>query len=189
MNIAPIINKVDLKLRPARLEDIPVLARLVEASVRGLGRQNYSPQQIESSLKYIFGVDTRLLIEDGTYYVVEIGGQIVGAGGWSRRGRLYGGGPAKDGAGDNLLDPGRDPAKIRGFYVHPNWARQGIGRQIMSACQDAAGWAGFTRLELLATLTGVPLYAACGFKVVERVELKLPDGVGFPAVRMAKHLE
>lgn len=188
MNIAPSINKVSLKLRPARLGDIPALTRLIEASVRGLGRQNYTSQQIESSLKYIFGVDTRL-IEDGTYYVVEIGGQIVGAGGWSRRKTLYGGDRAKDGAGDNLLDPGCDPAKIRAFYVHPDWARQGIGRQIMSACQDAARWAGFTRLELLATLTGAPLYAACGFKVVERVEVELPDGVILPTIRLAKHLD
>lgn len=188
MNIAPSANKVDLKLRPAHPEDIPALSRLIEASVRGLGRQNYNPQQIESSLKYIFGVDTRL-IEDGTYYVVEIGDQIVGAGGWSRRKTLYGGDRTKDETGDNLLDPARDPAKIRAFYVHPDWARQGIGRQIMSACQDAAGWAGFTRLELLATLTGAPLYAACGFKVVERVEVELPDGVVLPTLRMAKYLD
>jgi N-acetylglutamate synthase-like GNAT family acetyltransferase len=87
-----------------------------------------------------------------------------------------------------LLDPRRDPAKIRAFYVHPDWARRGIGRQMMNACQAAASQAGFTRLELLATLTGIPLYTACGFKVVERVEVKLPDGVVLPTVKMAKQL-
>ncbi|MBE7557186.1 MAG: GNAT family N-acetyltransferase [Anaerolineales bacterium] len=188
MNIAPSINKIDLKLRQARQDDIPALARLIEVSVRGLGGRDYNPQQIESALKYIFGVDTRLIIEDGTYYVVEMDGYIVGAGGWSRRKTLYGGDQAKGEAEDNLLDPHRDPAKIRAFYVHPDWARQGIGRQMMSACQAAASRAGFTRLELLATLTGAPLYAACGFKEVERVEVNLPDGVLLPTIKMTKTL-
>lgn len=187
MNIAPSTNKVDFKLRQARREDIPALARLIEASVRELGGRHYNPQQVESALKYVFGVDTQL-IEDGTYYVVETDGHIVGAGGWSRRKTLYGGDQVKDRTEGNLLDPRRDPAKIRAFYVHPEWARQGIGRQMMSACQDAAGQAGFTRLELLATLTGALLYTACGFKVVERVEINLPDGVILPTARMTKYL-
>lgn len=187
MNIAPTINKVDLKLRPARLEDIPALARLVEVSVRRLGGRDYNPQQIESSLKYVFGVDTRLLIEDGTYYVVEIDGQIVGAGGWSRRKAIVGSDQTQGGK-DNLLDPRQEPAKIRAFYVHPDWARQGIGRHMMSVCQAAARQAGFTRLELLSTLTGIPLYIACGFNRGERVELKMPDGVVLPAVKMGKLL-
>lgn len=188
MSIALPINKLDFKLRQARLADIPALARLIEASVRGLGGRDYSPQQIESSLKYIFGVDTRL-IEDGTYFVVESDYHLVGAGGWSRRKTLYGGDQAKGQAEENLLDPRRDPAKIRAFYAHPDWARQGIGRQMMSACESAAGLAGFTRLELLATLTGAPLYAACGFDVVERVEVKLPDGVVLPTLKMVKQLD
>jgi GNAT superfamily N-acetyltransferase len=188
MSIALSINKLDFKLRQARLADIPALARLIEASVRGLGGRDYSPQQIESSLKYIFGVDTRL-IEDGTYFVVESDHHLVGAGGWSRRKTLYGGDQAKGKVEDNLLDPRHDPAKIRAFYVHPDWARQGIGRQMMSACEAAAGQAGFTRLELLATLTGAPLYAACGFNVVERVEVKLPDGVVLPTLKMVKQLD
>ncbi len=188
MNIAPTINKINLKLRQARLEDIPALTRLIEASVRGLGGRDYSPQQIESSLKYVFGVDTQL-IEDGTYFVVESDYHLVGAGGWSRRKTLYGGDQAKGQAEENLLDPRRDSAKIRAFYVHPDWARQGIGRQMMSACEAAAGLAGFTRLELLATLTGAPLYAACGFDVVERVEVKLPDGIVLPTLKMVKQLD
>jgi GNAT superfamily N-acetyltransferase len=188
MNIAPTINKVNFKLRQARLEDIPALTRLIEVSVRRLGGRDYSPQQIESSLKYVFGVDTQL-IKDGTYYVVEYDGRIVGAGGWSRRKTLYGGDQTKGGAEDNLLDPHRDPAKIRAFYVHPDWSRQGVGRQMMNACQAASRQAGFTRLELLATLTGAPLYAACGFQVGERVEVNLPDGVVLPTIKMAKQLD
>jgi GNAT superfamily N-acetyltransferase len=188
MTITPNITKVALKLRLARPEDIPVLARLVEASVRGLGGRDYTPQQIESALKYIFGVDTQQLIEDGAYFVAEIDGQIVGAGGWSRRKTLYGGDQAKGGAEDNLLNPRRDPAKIRAFYVHPDWARRGIGSQLMSACQAAASQAGFTRLELLATLTGAPLYAACGFQMGEPIGVNLPDGVILPTIKMAKQL-
>lgn len=187
MNTASTINKVDLKLRPARPEDVPALTRLIEASVRGLGGRDYNPQQIESSLKYVFGVDTQL-IEDGAYFVVEIDNRIVGAGGWSRRRTLYGGDQAKSSAGDNLLDPRQEPAKIRAFYVHPDWARRGIGRRIMAACQAAASRAGFKKLELLATLTGAPLYAACGFQEVERVEVNLPDGVVLPTIKMTKQL-
>lgn len=182
-----IITKVDLKLRLASLEDIPALARLVEASVRGLGGRDYTPPQIESALKYIFGVDTQL-IEDGTYFVVESEGQLIGAGGWSRRKALYGSDQAKGRAEDNLLDPRHDPAKIRAFYVHPDWARRGIASQIMNACQAAARQAGFTRLELLATLTGTPLYATCGFQMVEPVGINLPDGVILPTTKMIKQL-
>lgn len=187
MTTALTTGKLNLSLRPARLEDTPALTRLIDASVRRLGGRDYNPQQIESSLKYVFGVDTQL-IEDGTYYVVEVDNHLVGAGGWSRRKTLYGGDQAKGGTEDNLLDPGRDPAKIRAFYVHPDWARRGIGRQIMQACQAAADQANFKKLELLATLTGEPLYKAFGFEVVERVEVKLPDGVVLPTARMVKLL-
>ena len=175
------------QLRPAQMTDIPALQQLIDQAVRHLGGRDYTPQQVESSLKYVFGVDTQL-IADGTYYVVEIDDQIAGAGGWSKRKTLYGGDQAKAEPEDNLLDPARDPAKIRAFYVHPDWARHGIGRQIMTACEAAARDAGFTRLELMATLTGKPLYAACGFQVVEPDEIEMPDGVMLPVAKMVKRL-
>ncbi len=174
-------------LRTARTEDISALRRLIEQSVRGLSQQAYTPQQIDSSLKYIFGVDTQL-IADNTYYVVEIDRHIVGAGGWSQRKTLYGGDQAKAPTADDLLDPTQDPAKIRAFYVHPAWARQGIGRQLMQACEVAAHAAGFKMMALMATLPGRPLYAACGFEPVEPVNIEMPDGVLLPCVKMVKPL-
>lgn len=171
-------------IRAATSEDIPALERLIEESVRALSIGFYSPQQIESSLKYVFGVDTQL-IEDGTYFVVEAGGQIAGCGGWSKRKTLYGGDKLKT-EEDNLLDPKTEPSRIRAFFVHPNFARRGIGRLLLNACENAARQAGFTALELAATMPGEPLYAACGFYVIERIEVELPDGVMVPIARMGK---
>ncbi len=183
----PTPNSDPLIVRLARLEDKPALTSLIELSVRELQRGDYSGPQLEAMLLHVYGVDTQL-IEDGTYYVVEGNGQLVGAGGWSRRKTLFGGDQAKTASEDNLLDPTTDPAKIRAFFVHPAWARRGIGRLLMQTCQDAAEQAGFRRLELMATLTGERLYTASGFEVVERVELALADGLTAPLTRMAKEL-
>jgi N-acetylglutamate synthase-like GNAT family acetyltransferase len=178
---------LNMHVRVATPRDIPALAALIEAAVRELGGHDYAEEQIESALRYVFGADTPQLIADGTYYVVEADGQIIGAGGWSQRKALYSGDQVKNGE-DSLLDPARDPAKIRGFYVHPRWARRGIGRLLLQRCEQAARVAGFARLELLATLTGAPLYAAGGFTAVERVEVRMPDGVALPCIRMIKLL-
>ena len=177
---------MDIQLRVATTDDIPAIRELIPASVRALS-DGYTPAQIESALKYIFGVDTQL-IEDGTYIVAETEGLIVGAGGWSKRQTLYGGDQSK-GEADPLLDQSRDAARIRAFYTHPNYARRGIGRSIMQACEDAAREAGFTRMELGSTLAGEPLYSAMGFKVTSRTEIPMPDGTSIPASMMGKVLE
>jgi len=173
-----------MRIRAATFDDVPALERLIDESVRGLSAGYYSPQQIESSLAHVFGVDTQL-VADGTYFVVEVDGQIAGCGGWSRRRTLYGGDKMK-GAEDDLLDPRAEPSRIRAFFVHPDFARRGIGRMLLEACEKAASEAGFTALELAATLPGEPLYAACGFHVIERIEATLPDGVTVPIARMGK---
>ncbi|HMA33181.1 MAG TPA: GNAT family N-acetyltransferase [Chloroflexia bacterium] len=173
-----------IELRCATIADIPALRELIPASVRALSAPYYTPAQIESALRYIFGVDTQL-IADGTYFVAEQAGQIVGAGGWSKRQTLYGGDQTKA-AADLLLDPAHDAARIRAFYVHPAWARRGIGRRIMRACEDAARAAGFHRLELGATLPGEPLYTAMGYRVVELLAIAMPDGEALPIARMDK---
>lgn len=178
---------MEITLRLAATDNIPALAALVEAAVRGLGASAYGPQQIESALQYVFGADTAQLIADGTYFIATIDGQLAGAGGWSRRTSLHAGGPSRGAA--SFLDPARDAAKIRAFYVHPRWARRGVGRRLLQCCEAAARAAGFTRLELLATLTGVPLYTASGFVATSSVVLSLPDGVTFPCVQMAKALQ
>lgn len=172
------------QIRVATIDDIPALKALIEVSVRGLNSHDYPPDVIESSLKYVFGVDTQLVI-DGTYFAVEAEGQICGCGGWSKRKTLYGGDQAKA-AEDKLLDPETDASRIRAFFVHPDYARRGIGRLVMTTCEDAARAAGFKRLELMATLTGIPLYEVSGFTVTERLVSTLPDGAQMPLARMAK---
>ncbi|MFN7948274.1 MAG: GNAT family N-acetyltransferase [Blastocatellia bacterium] len=176
-----------ISIRPATTEDIPALERLIPVSVRGLSAGYYTPRQIESALVYVFGVDTQL-IADGTYFVAEADGEIAGCGGWSKRRTLYGGDQMKAEA-DPLLDPATDAARIRAFFIHPHYARRGIGTLIINACEDAAREAGFSRLELMATLPGLPMYEARGYTVIEKVESVLPDGERLPLARMGKRLE
>jgi len=167
--------------------DILVLEELIPLSVRILQAPYYSAAQMEAAIGPVFGVD-RQLIRDGTYFVVEHDGKIVGCGGWSRRKTLYGGDRGRDGE-DEQLDPKRDPARIRAFFVHPAWARRGIGRSILVTCERAAIEAGFERAELVATLAGEPLYASFGYAVAERCEAPMTDGLSLPVVRMTKHLK
>jgi len=132
----------------------------------------------------VFGPDTQL-IADGTYYVVEAGGTLAAAGGWSRRATLFGGDQMKDQL-DPLLDPAREPARIRAFFVHPAWARRGLARRLFDECRRAACAHGFRSMELGATLPGEPLYRALGFAALERLDVALPDGVTLPIIRMAR---
>ena len=174
------------RVRLAAEADVPALRALIEASVRGLQAQDYTPAQIESALASVYGVDSRL-IADGTYFVAEAGAVVVGCGGWSKRRTLYGG-DQFSGREDAPLDPARDAAKIRAFFVHPGWARRGIGSLLLAACEDAARAAGFRRCEMGATLTGVPLYRARGYAATEELGAPLPDGTALPIVRMEKTL-
>lgn len=179
-------------IRKAVLADAPVLRVLIDASVRGLQALDYSPAQIEIALQKVFGVDTQL-IADGTYYVAETAAAgnpslIVGCGGWSKRKTLYGA-DQWTGREDTLLAPTRDAAKIRAFFIHPDWARRGIGTLILEACENAAMAAGFTRFEMGATLTGVPLYRVRGYVALENLEVPLADGLSLPIVRMEKRIE
>jgi N-acetylglutamate synthase-like GNAT family acetyltransferase len=174
-------------LRKATEHDVPVLRELIDASVRGLQSADYSPTQIESALATVYGVDSQL-IADGTYFVVESDeaeNKIVACGGWSRRKTLYGG-DRWTGREDSLLDPEKDAAKIRAFFVHPAWVRRGIGTILLDACEQAALAAGFRRLEMGATLSGVPLYAARGYVALEDLAVPLANGESLPIVRMEK---
>jgi len=179
---------VTFALRPARESDIPALAALIPLSVRSLLAAHYSTSQMEAALGPVFGVD-RELIRDGTYFVVEHHQDLVGCGGWSKRRTLFGGDAGRAGGQSALLDPARDAARIRAFFVHPDWARRGIGREIMVACEQAIGKAHFRSIELVATLAGEPLYAAFSYTAVERFDIPLADGQPLPAVRMVKRLE
>ena len=175
-------------IRPATSLDAPALRHLIELSVRHLQKNDYSPEQIEGALGHALGLDTQL-IEDGTYFVAEPEGTalIVACGGWSNRKTLFGSdhGPNRETA---LLDPATDAAKIRAIFVHPEWARQGLGSLILSHCEAAAAHAGFRRLEMGSTLTGVPLYTLRGYQEVGRVDVPLPNGAVLPVVHMVKYL-
>ena len=171
-----------ITIRLATRDDIAVLIPLMEAAIEQLQRGFLDDDQIESS-KAIMGID-RQLIDDGTYFVVEIDGAVAGCGGWSHRATLYGGdhSPGRDAA---LLDPATDPARIRAMYAHPDFARRGVGRAVLEACEAAAAAKGFEALELMATRSGRPLYEAYGFRPVEEVE-DASGGAPVPLTRMRK---
>lgn len=172
------------RLRVATLADIPKLSALIELSVRALSASDYSPEQIDGALEHVFGVDTQL-IQDGSYYLIEAGGEIAAAGGWSARQTLFGGDQMKSDA-DLTIDTATMPARIRAFFVHPSFARRGLGRQLYAACEEAARERGFRRFELMGTMPGVPLYRALGFEDLERVDVPLPDGQVLPCIRMGR---
>jgi GNAT superfamily N-acetyltransferase len=179
-----------VRIRKADPADVRRLREVIEASVRGLQAADYTAAQIEGALASVYGVDSQL-IADRTYLVAELvgeggaGAEIVGCGGWSKRKTLYGGDQFA-GREDSFLDPARDAAKIRAFFVHPDWARRGIGGLILEACESEAREAGFTRLEMGATLSGVAFYRAKGYAALEEMEVSLGNGEALPIVKMAK---
>ena len=178
---------MNFSLRNGVDADIPALRKLIDASVRGLQAEDYSPSQIESALATVYGVDSQL-IADGTYFVVEAGErEIVACGGWSKRKTLYGG-DRWTGREDTLLDPKKDAAKIRAFFVHPAWVRKGIGTMLLDACEQAARAGGFQRFEMGATLSGVALYKARGYAALENLGVPLANGESLPIVRMEKRV-
>ena len=174
-------------VRVATLADVPALQSLMATSVRALSATYYTAEQIEASIVKVFGVDTQL-IADATYYVIDSPVGPAACGGWSHRRTLYGGDQMKDVA-DPELDPRVDAARIRAFFVHPEFARRGLARALYAECAGAARAAGFRRLELMATLPGEPLYAALGFAPIERVALPLGDGIELPLVRMGRAID
>ena len=172
-------------LRQAMHEDAPRLMPLIERSVLTLQAKDYSRSQLEAALGTVYGVDMALIV-DGTYYVVEAAGEIVGCGGWSRRATLFG--VHKLVRDDSTLKPGVDPARIRAFFIDPDWARCGIASAILGACEAAALAEGFTTLSLAATLTGVAFYRRQGFQDVRNFDTPLPNGEGMALVAMEKSL-
>lgn len=175
-----------IAVRLATRTDVPALSVLIRDSARELSRGYYTEQETESAIRYVFGVDTAL-VDDGTYFVAELGGAVAGCGGWSRRRTMYGGDQRPVGEA-TLLDPVTDAARIRAFFVAPAAARRGVGRRLLEECTRAAADAGFRSLTLMATLPGVPFYRALGFVDAEPVTDVLPDGVPLRFIRMTKDL-
>ena len=174
-------------LRVATVDDLPAIRELIPLSVRALSRNHYTPTQIESAIRYVLGPDTQL-VADGTYFVVETATHLVGCGGWSRRRTLFGGDQLKRtllAPRDDLLDPVADAARVRAFFVHPDWTRRGVATHVLQASVDAAAAAGFRRLTLGATLPGVAFYRKWGFQEVRPLDVTLPDGTAIAFVEMS----
>lgn len=171
-------------LRPATMADQDALRSLIARSARKLSEQYYAPAQVEAALQGAFGVDTNL-IEDGTYFAAENAEALIGCGGWSKRKTLFGGDQftARDAT---LLDPRTEAARIRAFFVHPDWARKGVGRAILDHCESEAARAGFSSFELVATLPGVPFYEACGYAPGTPAHFELAGGVTIEFLPMTK---
>ena len=186
---------LEVKVRVAVAAEVPALRELIELSVRRLQAQDYSPEQREAALRTVFGVDSQL-IADGTYLAAEVlpspSGNVpsaapilAGCGGWSKRKTLYGGDSWHDRPAD-LLDPKIDAAKIRAFFIHPDWARQGIGTKVLDACEEAAMAAGFRCFEMGATLTGAKLFRERGYIPLQQIDLELENGITLPIIHMRK---
>jgi GNAT superfamily N-acetyltransferase len=177
----------DPVLRVATLADADRIEVLMKESAAAIFPRWYDEQGAASAVEHVAVVD-RMLLEDGTYFVLEAGGEIVACGGWSRRDRLYTG--SGDGGDDaRLLDPATEPARVRAMFVRDDWTRRGLGRRIIDACEEAARREGFSRMALSATLPGVPLYQACGFEPLEEVDTVLVDGVRLRCVTMEKPID
>jgi GNAT superfamily N-acetyltransferase len=177
---------MDYIIRKASLDDREAIENLIVESARNLSVEDYSEQQIEAAILTVFGVDTDLILDE-TYFVAESCGALIGCGGWSRRKTLFGG--DRFGNRDSSeLDPKTDAAKIRAFFVHPEFARKGIGRAILSACEDEARAYGFQSIELMATLPGLKLYRACGYEGDKRVEYEIRNDLRIEFVPMRKDL-
>jgi GNAT superfamily N-acetyltransferase len=174
------------RLRQATFDDQSALTALIARSARELSANEYRPEVVEGALRGAFGVDTQL-IRDGTYFVVESDGVIVGCGGWSYRRTLFGSdsGPGRDAS---ELDPAVDAAKIRAFFINPAHARRGLGTLLLNHCESEAAARGFTRLEMMATLPGQKLYAVRGYVPLGRVTHELAPGLSIELVPMRKEL-
>jgi GNAT superfamily N-acetyltransferase len=177
---------MDYIIRKANLDDREAIERLIIESARNLSREDYSEQQIEAAILTVFGVDTDLIL-DATYFVAESAGMLIGCGGWSKRKTLFGGDrfATRD---SSELDPKVEAAKIRAFFVHPESARKGIARAILSVCESEARAYGFRSIELMATLPGLKLYKACGYEGDQRVAYEIGGGVSIELVPMKKDL-
>jgi len=151
-----------LSIRRAEASDAEAIAHLMDLAIAELQKGFLSPEEIEAS-RAGMGLDGQL-IEDGTYFCVEEDGVLVGCGGWSRRATLYGGNHSA-GRDARLLDPATERGRIRAMYTHPDHTRKGIGRLILETAEEAACAEGFRALEMAATMSGKPLYLACGYAI------------------------
>lgn len=175
-----------INIRLANMNDVAVLNELIAVSARELSRGMYSEQEIEAAIQYVFGVDTEL-VKDRTYFVIEKNGEIAGCGGWSKRKTLFGGNQFSGREEAIYLDPSKDAAKIRAFFIHPKFARQSLGSLLLKHCEAEARLDGFTQFEMMATLPGVKLYTRLAYQTVSDEHVILSNNVSLCFVRMMKN--
>ena len=178
---------MNFAIRKATIDDRSEIEQLIAESVRGLSRDDYNERQIELSIRSVFGVDTDLILDD-TYFVAVAENEIIGCGGWSKRRTLFGASNYPSSRDASELDPSRDAAKIRAFFIAPQWARKGVGTAILDACETEANAAGFRSAEMMATLPGVKLYEVRGYHGDQRVDVDLGEGETIVCIRMEKRL-
>jgi N-acetylglutamate synthase-like GNAT family acetyltransferase len=181
------MSRAEPVLRVATLEDAPAIDALMKVSGAILFPREYDERQAASAVEYVARVDP-MLLEDGTYFVLEADGELVGCGGWSRRDKPYTG--SGESAGDaRMLDPSVEAARVRAMFVRADWTRRGLGRRILEECEAAARKEGFRELYLVSTKPGLPLYLSYGFEPLEELDVTMPDGVAIECVSMEKRLD
>lgn len=173
-------------IRPAQLNEMDALNELIHASARALSLEDYTPEEIDGLVQFVFGVDSEL-VHDQTYFVIQKEGVYAACGGWSKRRTLFGS-DACETRESGYLDPNKEAAKIRAFFVHPDYARQGLAKQLMDACEKAARESGFKKMELMSTLPGIKFYRAQGYKGEDKVDYTLPNGLIVKFLPMEKQL-
>jgi GNAT superfamily N-acetyltransferase len=177
---------MEIELKTINAAQIPEIQRLIADSVHVLQAPDYTDAQRAAAVATVFTVDSRL-VQDGTYFgLFTEDGVIVGCGGWSKRKTLYGGDHQVEDADAGWLDPATDAAKIRAIFVHPDWARRGLGSRLLHASEQAAMDAGFKQFEMGSTLTGLSLYSREGYVERERHQVPVGDGQVIEIVRMTK---
>jgi GNAT superfamily N-acetyltransferase len=179
-------NMTTWTIRPAQLKEIDALNELIHVSARTLSRENYTLEEINGLIQFVFGVDSEL-IQDQTYFVIQKEGVYTACGGWSKRRTLFGSDTCET-RESGYLDPNKDAAKIRAFFVHPDYSRQGLARQLINACEKAARESGFKKMELMSTLPGIKFYQAQGYRGETKVDYTLPDGLIVKFLPMEKQL-
>lgn len=175
-----------INIRIATMDDIEILNQLITVSARELSRNIYSDEEVEGAITYVFGVDTEL-VNDKTYFIIEKNGEIAGCGGWSRRKTLFGGNQFSGREDAIYLDPSKDAAKIRAFFIHPKFSRQGLGGILLKHCEEEAYLSGFSELEMMATLPGVEFYTRFSYRALSDEVVILPNQIPLRFVRMIKN--
>lgn len=168
------IDSLQFNVRLARASDMALIDALYARSYPKLLKPDYAPSVLVTIVPIFSKAQPRLVVS-GSFYVAESEtGDIVGAGGWTKRGPM----------GENQRALGH----MRHFATAPRVVRQGVGTALMSACVNHAKAEGMNRLSSYSTITAVPFYEAHGFEVKGEMSIEFTEGIHFPAIWMERKL-